>query len=1529
MLMSPADSVDPVLNVSGKKQVVMLVDMHTTGAAHGDTKPQVNEAVLPVLLGAVNMVQRLQEDNVSIGLTVYNTSGSASDVIRLVAGLVADVNTTPAGVISMTSSTLTSLLSDLLRPTGVPHVHISLGRQMDDTQQDAADYLSTISRARVEATAKLLEVLHIRYFVLRALENPIAQNEAAHFRQLVHKSETLCQVPSPDARASRAPTVVFTGSDDNDEDIDIGDEMSGSRSEVVVVVGDGVGHVTADVTWGSVLWLQEILDVAQGDLDALLNTDPSSSLPWLNASSCTHFTMDTGTRHLTTPSPQPQPCPVAVETVRQTLAVRDALVALATGTEVNSTENPLPRNGSQPDLGKLDDVRSTSAPAWSQDELAVLDRGRFELSVYGKDMVPEDARSTTTFTFPSGTLAVPSSLLTRDVSSQCDVNCHLCDVCTPTVTSDEKIMVSPSLQDKTLLVAGMFPIHKFKSTDTASRECAEPNTVGLAAAQAFMSTVENHKNRTPSGRLRGISLGSVVFDSCGENSREFSIAQQVESCFSSYENSSGGVVSVSPSEVAAYAAYSPFLEDSSFHKILLGITDTGYSFGSVSRAAHLAQIAKVLVAMNWTFVKAVVHKRDSLTLDIKEILKSQGVCADIETVGNLDISETVARLMRDSTAVVFLTNGPDTRRVLSEIASLNTSARMKYFLASWNWELAQSALLADTAEVVLLPLPTLAHSVNFHAENVQFDNPWREDFASSSVASGEVRMEDRVRSVVTLAVDRLVTELDVVYRELCPQQKGVCEEMRDLTAVRDRVLTSRSQQSGLETVEMDILALRPTAGNGWEQVGEVNSDGSVMLSNMADRIPASICPDWCPQCLACPSLASPTSDTATAAANGNTDPTSKSGLRPTIFIPGEILVAGVLPVRQSGPEPFQCGDLNDDSEEARAEQAFLFAVETARQRYSSLLPHVSVGGILLDSCSDLATVLHVLGEFQSCRLDVNKDTDFLKDEGYSRDYRTQPHPPIERSQPLPPSPSLVVGYLIQDDFERAAVVRDTVRGLSKMVVVSAVPRMSEEPESGGVVSQYPTRLTVNAVLSIFTEFKWTQAYVVTSGEEEFVDMAEYLVDVVGSRGVCVVKFLQLLPGARNADSIASTLSHPDSASTPVVVFLPRADAVTLFRDRELSSMSRPWVISMIGDDWLSTVGVNIPWGALLIDVQGKVNDDFQVFLEQFSVLDEPTLAPWWRTYLQTRHQCQPGPLQHTTSSSSLRVCEENPLMSTPSTPSATASRVIRGVDAILHAVDARYKVTCRHADGICGDMSKDILQGRLSLADASFTYEEGRVSFTETGEMAITLSILSYQPGQLVMAGTYRATGLTLNNSLVQFFATSGEPLVSPSFGSRCPDCTCINLVANLTRGHTPTPTTAAALSRDLWWAERGVFVREVWTWTVLAIAVGGALVSMFFIFYVLFKVWQGALSRRYIGLGLVLLVSLMLLYLACLPFLFTPSPSVCGLRYLYPACAHCLVLACLLVKLMALQDYRRIGLGGELSGINQGLSIFFVILVQ
>jgi hypothetical protein len=54
----------------------------------------------------------------------------------------------------------------------------------------------------------------------------------------------------------------------------------------------------------------------------------------------------------------------------------------------------------------------------------------------------------------------------------------------------------------------------------------------------------------------------------------------------------------------------------------------------------------------------------------------------------------------------------------------------------------------------------------------------------------------------------------------------------------------------------------------------------------------------------------------------------------------------------------------------------------------------------------------------------------------------------------------------------------------------------------------------------------------------------------------------------------------------------------------LGKEARPWIIVAVGDDWLSTVGINIPWGALLVDAQGKINDDFQVtffFSQNFPV----------------------------------------------------------------------------------------------------------------------------------------------------------------------------------------------------------------------------------------------------------------------------------------------------------------------------------------
>lgn len=400
----------------------------------------------------------------------------------------------------------------------------------------------------------------------------------------------------------------------------------------------------------------------------------------------------------------------------------------------------------------------------------------------------------------------------------------------------------------------------------------------------------------------------------------------------------------------------------------------------------------------------------------------------------------------------------------------------------------------------------------------------------------------------------------------------------------------------------------------------------------------------------------------------------------------------------------------DTLEERRAEQAFLFALASAKRRYSSLLPDVEVGGILLDSCSDLATSLHMLGRFESCDLNVELDDD--------------------REEASFFGPDQVIGYILQDDFDRASVLRDTVRGLNKMATISSTQGMND----GATSLESPQRLTVDAMLNLFTEFDWSHAHILTSEEEKFMDMAEYFVDEAGYRGVCVASYLQMIPGGSNVRRVAEILSDASSSFVPVILFLSRADAVTLFRDREMSGVARPWVISIIGDDWLSTVGINVPWGALLVDVQGKVNDDFQVFLEQFSTFGQTPLAPWWQDYLRIRVGCRTSYSDSPVATPPPEeLCAENPLLTGPMYPSASASRVIRSVDSLLHALDARYTARCPETHGICRNLSSDIVGGRLTLADASFMYEEGLVSFDQNGDMELTLSIMSYQPGKLVM----------------------------------------------------------------------------------------------------------------------------------------------------------------------------------------------------
>ncbi|KAK7102954.1 hypothetical protein V1264_021104 [Littorina saxatilis] len=1419
----------------------------------------------------------------------------------------------------MTSPELTSAVTAILKPMEVHHVDISSGDVENDVNQKGRQRIALQSQDRAKATQTLLEELNISYVTPKSVnEETVAQREATHFHELALQSPQLCSVPSPTLDNLPTP-VLFIGENDSRLEVEV---IAGGDSNVVVVVGDNFAGFANDTT-NTVLWLRESVNESEIEDMLLMNlTEGPSGIPRpLNVSLCTSFHVDNdvNTTSSSSTSSSENPCILKRHTLRKLQALSDAFAYVASETFDNSNDT------NATDFEMADEEYETPLDQflYSGRKQVVQRKMQYGVIVFENgSVVAENASDITTDVIDR--VIIPQFLRDRGLSRQCDVNCHLCDVCAPKMTSEQKIMTSSPLEESSLVIVGLFPISESRD----GRECGLENTDGREAAHWFLNAVASY-NDIHTSVLPNVTVGAVVLDTCGQEHKSLTFPNDIESCLASYTDFYGDEVTIQPSRVVAYVDYKNYVQHGQLSKAVMTLTDDEYHLFTDSHIEHVQQMGDILKTISWSYIKLVIPEGYARQADVRQILTNKGVCiAEEVVVGKNNLVEAAAKLLSDSSAVLFLTDHSTTHDLMADVYHQSPDNKLKYAFMPWNSANFYDTDLPKNIEIAI----TTEHVVDEgfqYPRSRDIPDPWQ---GALEPVSTERSSRLAGLSLTSLAVQHLMNSLGAAYKTLCPEGRGVCRAMEDVGVVKGVMMEQKERRqemgrgSGVSSLashhQMDVFALH---NDRKVKIGRVDYRSQVQMDEafiIQNTIVTSECPGWCPQCYTCSSSTSPTTSSTphtntamkfspasrnTEASRSETVVSGHHPFKPVISIPGDILIAGMFPVHKPGKESFTCGELVNSEEERRAEQAFLFAVETAKKRYANLLPGVEVGGILLDSCSNLATSLHMLGQFESCEMGGELS---LGGENGSQ------------IQPVQ-----VVGYVLQDDFNTASVLRDTVRGLDKMASVSSLHGMND-----GVTSlESPQRLAVDAMLDLFSEFQWSHAHILTSEAEKYMDMAEYFVDEAGYRGVCVSTYQQMIPGGRNVRRVAEILSDPASAFVPVILFLSRADAVTLFRDREVSGLTRPWVVSMIGDDWLSTVGINIPWGALLVDVQGKVNDDFQVFLEQFSTFTETPLPPWWRQYLQVRAGCQTSSYADSPLSAVPleELCQENPLLTGPMYPSAPASRVIRSVDSVLHALDTRYKNRCTETNGICRELSKDIVGGKLNLADASFMYEEGLVSFERDGDMEVTLSIMSYQPGQLVMAGTYRSTGLSVNTSLVQFFSSRGDLLPQPRPFPRCATCTCINVVTNMTRSPAPSTTPPPALAEWLWREERGVFIREMWAWIVLAVAIGGAVTTMIFIIYVMFKVWQGALARRYIGLGLLLLAAITLLYLSVLPFLFTPSPSVCGLRYLFPAMALCLCFACVLVKLMALQDYRTIGLGGELCGVNQAMVVFFVLLVQ
>ncbi|WAR25762.1 GPC5C-like protein [Mya arenaria] len=334
---------------------------------------------------------------------------------------------------------------------------------------------------------------------------------------------------------------------------------------------------------------------------------------------------------------------------------------------------------------------------------------------------------------------------------------------------------------------------------------------------------------------------------------------------------------------------------------------------------------------------------------------------------------------------------------------------------------------------------------------------------------------------------------------------------------------------------------------------------------------------------------------------------------------------------------------------------------------------------------------------------------------------------------------------------------------------------------------------------------------------------------------------------------------------------------------------KTWIVVESRDNWVDLSSIPIPLGTIFFELQHKQNEEFNAHLRDL-LTNNITLHSSYNTWL-ARYANARG-----FQSRSQVLSDVTTLMQ--------ASDVIRAVDILLNAVSKASNNICGNNMTLCpGFLSESPTEVRQELRNVMFKYEGATV-------------------------GQWVDQQLTADLDLLKSYNSIGEAL--PELRkSYCVDepCVCLNINASSDDSMDPTSMT---LDHEMGYVDSTAeFKSELWKIIVVIIAGSGAFITVFVLIYFLCKVCGGTLMRRYLLLGIPLLIAMMFLFLAVLPFVFTPSESVCGMRYFAHGFSYTLCFGAMLSKMMSVRSYSLIGLGGEVSRINTLFMWFFAISVQ
>ena len=438
------------------------------------------------------------------------------------------------------------------------------------------------------------------------------------------------------------------------------------------------------------------------------------------------------------------------------------------------------------------------------------------------------------------------------------------------------------------------------------------------------------------------------------------------------------------------------------------------------------------------------------------------------------------------------------------------------------------------------------------------------------------------------------------------------------------------------------------------------------LLNTTHTFPRSQCEGWCPSCTAC---------SGHVAYDGDYR-----------YFPGDILLTGLFPMRQKGQQIFSCGseDFNGFSDIYAA--AFQYAIESAQTRSPGLLPNVTIGGLIIDICSDADLASRTLLNFESCMFSFE----------------------VAGNHWIP-SPEIVPGYIVPSYAN--SIDMDTFANMEKLGIgVHADGALSINNEK----IYEPSRFNYSALVHMLKTMDWTYVGIITSRDFDKQTIDGFFENTL-SKNICIAYRTEISTARQSSilDAISLVRQYPATA----VIFFARSDAIRdFFRAMTYKPLNKLWILVETRDDHLDDI--NSPLGSIIFQKRGKQNTDFNQRYASNAIE-----KPWEAIFKQARDAC-------VTPYCTREIATADTWM--------RASDIIKSVDIALHAVHEAYTELCPSLQGLCQQFL--VSGSRLALDKINyidFEYQGEPVQMNNTSIMLDSYVIANVHLDGLVQVSKF------------------------------------------------------------------------------------------------------------------------------------------------------------------------------------------------